>query len=437
MNSPLAFSKKWKSAAVVVLLCIAGIGFIKLFHQLISVHHPIVETGSVVRIIDGVYYLAITDAFWTGDSHRMYDLKTQIDVVRKLTNAPVKTAMPLNPLPTLFAVQLPFTAYASGDMRLAYSAWMGLSLYILICAILWFSFKANPMQDRAFLLGMISILIGLYSYSTLVGVILGQTSVLHTACLLLMITPSERESSTAVGIKDATCIFVLSIKPQFFLLGLALCFINRRFKGLLYGIGLTGVVILCITPLLGYDWPLQYLKTLKFYQGAKIDPAYQGVFWPELMNIFAPAFSDWIGSSAAMLLTWLFMGAGCVLALVLSRIDPETKRYQVPATVLLLSSYLLFSPHSGFYEEILWIAVAAAVVSIATIRTRTILQITAACGAALLVNRLLFDDILYDPKLWWFIKLLVYSLLFAGSFSAARLAAGVLNCKGAAQTESS
>ena len=101
------------------------------------------------------------------------------------------------------------------------------------------------------------------------------------------------------------------------------------FKGLLYGIGLTGVVILCITPLLGYDWPLQYLKTLKFYQGAKIDPAYQGVFWPELMNIFAPAFSDWIGSSAAMLLTWLFMGAGCVLALVLSRIDPETKRYQV------------------------------------------------------------------------------------------------------------
>jgi hypothetical protein len=220
------------------------------------------------------------------------------------------------------------------------------------------------------LLPIALVLVTLFSLNTLLSIYLGQTSVLAAGVLInlfYIVHKTVNESQSSNYLLIALLIFVLGIKPTYIALGLGLLIIYGMWKEMLYSAILILVVLIGITPLLTVEWVPSYLNHLRMFSQGNIPGVYAGAVYLETTNIFRSAFRWIFGDSFANLVSnviyysiyisviGLFFFAK-IRGKSLDQLGP-LKITKEQFFVLLVTSYLLFVPFAGAYEDVLLLTV--------------------------------------------------------------------------------
>lgn len=372
---------------------------------------PVVrDRGDHVNLPDGAYYMILAREFWFGERRDLYRPDTQMAVLSDQFGRPIERSMPANVLPAAFLVMLPFATIRNLD--LAYCAWIGGSLASLACALalLWRAAgRGAPLAWAGLAVTLVSCAMG----ESILG---AQTTILHLACLVFLLAHARgpRPADVASTSLAAGALFALAMKPQYLALGIGLLLIERRWREVVFG----AVLILAITHLIGSrmgeHWLQDYVATLRLYRGQGIGEVYRGAFAPAEMNIFAKAFSCALGERAAAAVSWMAMAAGVGLSVIWGASRPRAPGAPAPpdsaraAHQTMMAAYLLFSPHSGPYEELMTAFLVAAAIAAPPghpVPRRALLAHS--LGLAMVVNRPALPMLPLHPIGWWLLKALV------------------------------
>lgn len=394
--------------------CVLAVSFIWLYVASIGQRAPFISRqGDLVRFTDGALYFTAAASFWNSEAADYYSYESQNRICRELTNSDTTRAMLINPLPTALLIFWPLIEAAEGDLPLAHALWMGLSLAMLLYSTVRCCAAMNLFAARAHYPYLAAPLVALFSYATLSAIAIGQTTILSSACFLLLIANSKEGRTDRISVaEDALCVFLCSIKPQFFALGWALAMVLGRARGAWIGVGVTLASWGILTPSLGVGWVQNYLQMLQLYQGSGPQTAYGQGFSLERMNIFVTAFSDLLGQRTAFALTWAALPCIFALGLAAAWRWRDSAQARVCCSLTLLAGYSLFAPHSGFYEEVIWLPVVVLAMLSPQLRLARRLPLLFAVGcAALVVNRMAFGLASESPIAWWTIKVAAAALM--------------------------
>ncbi len=402
--------KKLVFKAALFALIWAVLSYVFHFHVSRNVNF-LQRSDQILKIADLAYYLEIVRAFWFRGLGQIYRLDVQQQILSAATGAPVAASMPLNVFPTALILWLPFAAALQHSMALAFSFWNGFSLTVMIAAFLRL-FENLARNGRSKML-LLPVFFAFLSDAAAACLIIGQTSIFLGAVLMLLFMQCsekrDRGKSTQ-SVMEVLLLLALSIKPQYFALGLAIALICRRFTVLIMALGGAGIITLLVSPPLGLDWPAHYLNTLQLYSSGNILPAYRDSFAPELMNIFRYSFETVVGAGLATLISLLFLVIGYPTIILASMTRSFQRRSagvwcSMPKSVLmLLAIYLLFSPHSGYYEEVLIVSffgIAAFSAGQPVGWAWILLWSVVSC---VLVNRLLISPVVAPMWCYWLLK---------------------------------
>lgn len=389
-----------------------------IFIATLDVHPVVRDRGRYVNLPDGVYYMVLAREFWGDGDRGVYRLETQKAALSRLFGRPMERSLPANVFPPAFLVLLPFALIENFDV--AYCAWVGVSLAALIGAAAVLR-RAGAGPARADATRWAALGCVLVSAAMGDAILCAQTTIIQLACLILLLARCRAgwsDGLVCAGI-SAGSLIVLAMKPQFLAIGVGLLLIERRYREVVFGI----IVVLFVTAILGarigVDWVREYGSTLQLYQGAAVADVYGGAFARERMNIFGVAFSGILGMRGAAMGSWCLMGVGfcgSVMSGVFRRRDVGAGSVASRAQKAMMASYLLFSPHSGRYEEIMAGFVVAADIA-GTGRhggRHRALGLLLALGVALLVNRAALGWLPQDPLAWWVLKAVVLTGFVVG-----------------------
>lgn len=397
-----------------VCVIILALGFVWLYVAGVGKNAPfVVRQGETIRFTDGAVYFAAARSFWASTTADFYSVESQLRISRELTGSNTDSIMPVNALPTILVVLGPLIAITDGDLPLAQALWMGSSLALLLVAAGRCCVGLRLFDSRRVYPYLLVPLVAIFSYSTKTAVVLGQTTILTSACFLFLIASglSRREDRMAL-LQDTLWVFLLSIKPQYFALGWALALFLGRARAAWLGMGLALITWAVLTPKLGFEWVHNYRTTLSLFQGSGATSAFSQGFWLDRMNIFVTAFSESLGQKTAFRVTWTMLAltyAGALAAAWRWRGSAPARHC---CAISMLVAYSLFAPHSGFYEEIIWAPILFLTVANARREAgRRPALLIAVFLAALVLNRAALDPNSSAPIVWWFVKLL------AGAFA--------------------
>jgi hypothetical protein len=254
-------------------------------------------------------------------------------------------------------------------MALSYTLWITLSLFILFTA--FWSIVRNFYPNRNIpMLPITLVFVTIFSAVTFRALHLGQTSVFAAGVLIHLIyfinkTTRKLESNNVLIISFLT--FILGIKPTYISLGLGLLMIYGMWRQVICSIVTVFVLLVGITPLLTLEWVPSYLSLLQMYNHGNFPEFYAWAIAPETMNIFRSAFGKIIGDNLTGLISTIVTCCiyVCVIGYsIFAKIRGDyTDQFSLLRTteeqlfILLVASYLLFSPYAGAYEDVLFLPV--------------------------------------------------------------------------------
>ena len=317
------------------------------------------DPSGVIRIADIAYYFAITTSFWFSEQTEVYSLDVQMEILKGLLGPRVSSSMPLNTMPPALFFWAPFAYVFKNSPALAVGLWLGFSLsFFLLAAFFCGSRLIKSSRWKEALLFFAAAAVALVSDSSGVSAVLGQTSFLAAAALMFLFILCSEKSKASRGAALICLAALLSIKPQYFALGLGVLFAYGNLYAVIGALFFFALVSLLLSPRLGFSWPLEYLETLRLYSGAAVKADYSPAFAPQYMNIFRYAFEDFLGHQLATNISWFVLFLAFLLAFcrgmsIYLKRESAFLPTSAVASILLLAAYILFSPHSGLYEEVL------------------------------------------------------------------------------------
>jgi hypothetical protein len=367
-------------------------------------------------------------AFWFGAKGNIYDVLFQQKALSEYVGSRVDTVMPLGNTPVALIVWFPFAYMACFNLALSYTLWSALSIGILFIA-LWCVGKDVAQKKEQKLLPITLSLVTLFSHITYSAVILGQTSVLATGLLIYLffvLYTKPYQPTPDINMLIPVIIGIVGIKPTYFALAMGLLIIYGMWRDAVYAAILVTAVFVCLTPMLTVKWLPHYLSQLGVFGQIKIPEEYAWAFVPQTMTIFRSAFRDMIGDPLASLTSTIVICSAYIGVLGFSLIakikDKSTHQlFSLEITkgqlfVVLVASYLLFSPYAGGYEDVLLVCIFITVLLVGNppdlANYKSLLLIF------LLLFLLFHKSFLYEKVLWlvWISKavLLINMVKFCG-----------------------
>lgn len=403
-------AKNSYSTTITALILLAAITIGLIIYYSFAASYSFIIKNSL-NISDSAYHLLATKAFWNNATYDIYDFSNQTAILSEAFGTQVNQAMTISVLPTALVIWAPFVLFS--DVQAMYSAWMGFSLAIFAYAVIKFLIRIYYLNSKAGLILYAAMTCTSLSFSMQNAFGLGQTSILQAACLLLLeLNCNNTNNNKSFRLKNIFWLFLLSIKPQFFLLGAGLLWMHRRYQDAIWGAILIAICCLLLTPKLGFYWPEHYISTLLIFKSGQIPNEYFGIV-PAKMNIFRTAFDAYIGARYASLVTWGMLSSTYLVAVTTPFISTLLPNIQVIKKInilfcqqLMFSAYLLFAPHSGFYEEIILSTIIASFTFSKNARTLLIkYRYIWMVALILLLNRIAFLSLEGYPMFWWSLKL--------------------------------
>jgi hypothetical protein len=217
----------------------------------------------------------------------------------------------------------------------------------------------------------------LFSPLGLACFVLGQTAFLAAAAMVWLMMrhaqvegQAQKSSDWRAALGDAALLWVLTAKPPLAIAAGTALLAERRWRPLALGVAMTAVTTLALTPLLGWDWPAQYVRMMTSYNREAADAAFAWSLRPDHMSNLRSLlwYSGLVGDALATrlaTLVWLATSAGLVVWGLRSRVS---SRAIWPLAVL---SFLLFCPHVTSTEDLLLVVVIAAMASAPSARPGT------------------------------------------------------------------
>jgi len=352
------------------VLCFASVLLIFCFHRFVSQKISFIRfsTDSIV-ITDYTYYIIMVKAFWFQGLGNIYELSFQNHALSMHVGSQIHVAMPLGSTPIGLVLWLPFAYVARCSMPLSYTLWSSFSIGVLLVS-LWNVSRYAFQLKKLDLLPITLVLVTLFSLNTLFSIYLGQTSVLAAGVLInlfYIVHKTVNESQSGNWLLILLLIFILGIKPTYIALGLGLLIIYGMWKEMLYSAILIIVVLIGITPLLTVEWVPSYLNHLRMFSQGNIPDVYAGAVTLETTNIFRSAFRLIFSDSFVSLISNVIYYSVYISVIGLfsfvkirgKSIDQlgPLKITKEQFFVLLVTSYLLFVPFAGAYEDVLLLTV--------------------------------------------------------------------------------
>lgn len=329
--------------------------------ELASGNPIIVADNQNLKIIDIAYYFSVTDWFWQNPVSDIYKIATQQDIMKHLLKREQLQVMPVNISPFALLILAPFSLAWRYGMQIGYFLWIFFNLNFFCLSLLMMMERVRRNYKNIFFPLFLVICLFLTSEAFFETIVSGQTSLLAISCLIFLTCYLlEIEVRQFDMFKIAGLMLVLAIKPQYALFGVAaLVFFGRYKEILLFSFGLF-VFSLVIYYRSSFDLFYSYLETLQLYSLVKLPDEYREIFADRViyrMNIFSVAFRELIENSLLKKINLLMFFASSLFSFVLPYlINDKDKKGNFETRLLqllvLISSYLLFSPHLGYYEEV-------------------------------------------------------------------------------------
>lgn len=310
-----------------------------------------VSPSGHVTIRDLPAHLTFARTFWTTGID--YRVASHLRATDKWAGRPVDRALPFGYSPTMLLVLGPFC--------LLPSPWGYVTWSLLTAAAAWWLTR----RGRSLL--WVTPLV-LLSPLGLACFLLGQTAFLAAAAIVwLMIAPRQiqgqasRSSGWRRTLSAATLLWLLTAKPPLALAAGTALLAQRRWRPVVGGVALTAATTLALTPLLGWNWPAQYVQMISSYHREAADAAFAWSLRPDHMSNLRSLlwYSGLVGDALAVrlaTLVWLATLAGLGVWGLRGRVDGPAIW---PLAVL---SFLLFCPHVSSTEDLLLVVVVAALV---------------------------------------------------------------------------
>ena len=353
-----------------LIVCFVGVLLTLCFHYFISEQMEFVTySNGNLRIQDYAYFIIIAKAFWFDGFGNIYEPYFQQQALSAHVGSQIYTVMPLGIPPIALVVWLPFAYVARFSMVLSYTLWIAFSLGILFTA-LWSIVRNFYRNKNIPILPITLSFVTIFSATTFRALQLGQTSVLAAGLLIYLIYfihKTAKEVKSGNWLPILLIIFLLGIKPTYLALGLGLLIIYGMWRQTSYSVVVIIFVLICVTPILTTGWIQSYLHQLSTFSRKVVPDAYAWVFATHTMNIFRSAFRNMIGDNFASLISTIVTCSvymSVVSLSILSKIKGKStdKLYLINFSkdqlfIILFGSFLLFAPHAGAYEDLLFLPV--------------------------------------------------------------------------------
>lgn len=350
--------------------------------------------GGQLSIQDFLYHILLVREYWAGNIASIYDVNAQQAVMLKYFGDGASFAMPVGVSPTVLIIWFPFALIFGLSPVLAQTCWISFGLLLFISGV--FRFRAKSSGARTFL--SLFFVLALVSWNGVASVLLGQTSLMAAGALFHLAAWRRGERLRSPLILG----FLLTLKPTYYLFGLAYCFAVRR-SVLLATFAASGVFAAAAATLCSISVIPEYLAQLTVYTSGSLPAVYQGSLHFESNNTFRAVLDPLFeGAVLARGVSLLLVFSLLTLTIVRLRKPQHLSSSQFFLAVVGLTS--LLSPYFGGYEEL----VVASAIAICLYKVESIAGVGASTGAAFVLFLFMSHNVVAAQPVALLLKLLVF-----------------------------
>ena len=320
------------------------------------------------KISDFCYWILVVKSFWIGDIKSIYTLESNLRAMSSFFGQEIKGAMPIGVSPTALLIWLPFSYIAIYSLPLANTAWVSFSLTVFSISIFLARrtlHSLNPYFSNIFL--FVTFLF-IFSFAFQECIFKGNISVLASGILILLILTlylQKNSTPTLNFLLISFYIIILSIKTTYLVIALILLFIFGYILEFILSFSIIIFLFILINIFLGTGLIREWLEVLSVFFRESMPGYYASSLDMTTFVTFRSAFTMYLGHFTTMIVSQLFLFAGCVWILCISatrhilplqrigqRIFPA-KVNEPFLSVFLFSMILLFLPYINGTEDVL------------------------------------------------------------------------------------
>jgi len=325
------------------------------------------------KIQDFHYYIVIIKSFWFHEIVSIYNPNSQLMAIDSYFGIEMNHAMPLGISPTALLIMLPFSFIARFSFPLANTLWVSSFLTIYAIAVLKTYSFIQSYERNALPLFIVVFSVFFFSFRTVTVIFLGQTSLLASALLLLLLLEMVLASKEGRSLRRwiiYPVIFVLSMKMHYLVLGMGILLIGGYIYELLVSSVIVGISVGFLIAYTGLGLITGFMDQISLFSAPE-SPAYfdfSDVF--HTFVTFRSAFAPIIGGSLSLKISLFVLLFGCMAVFYISVFrsggtGEERKNFERVAApqlmIALFAMLFLFMPYIGGYEDVLLCVPFAAV----------------------------------------------------------------------------
>jgi len=352
----------------------------------------VVNDGRLDRVMDFASHRAFACAAWSGDtadlqSGSVYTLEAHLRATEQWSGLPARIALPFGYSPTMLWILAPFCLLTE---RTAFAAWTLAGVLATVLA----SVRGN-VHWRA--------LLALATPLTVYAGALGQTAILSTAGLLVLIANDRDSRPSDICWGSAAVLWLLTAKPPLALTAGTALIARGRWRTVAVAMLLTIASTVALQPWLGHAWMQDYGLLLAGYDRLHLPASFAWSIVPESMSNLRAMLHPDLGLPDDI----ANRVSSAVWATALGAIILSARRRSLDWSIawnLSTLSYLLFCPHVSATEDL------ALCVVLATLDVRGLPKAAAAGAATLVIVGLVLSPAIGPlhntrPSVLFFVKL--------------------------------
>ena len=381
------------------------------------------------KVQDYAYHILIVKSFWFENFGDIYKLDFQQKALSSYLGSDISLAMPLGITPVALMVWLPFAYLANFSMALSYSFWSSVSLILLFFS-LWKFLRKRYQENKTISLPFYLVIVSIFSPAAFGALLLGQTSIFAVGLIVLIIDyvmEKKEKRKNLLGIAYISIlVFMVGIKPTYLVIAFGLLAIYGMWKEAFFSGFFLLAYFIAISFLLGIDWVFTYKNLLEMYNSGNFPQVYSWSIVPGTMNIFRSAFANIVGDnigvkiSNSITIGIYFIVLFYITLIQLGKIGKNFKIGKKQVFILLLSSYLLFAPYAGSYEDMFFI-----VLFLMLFQGRKLPRLIEYKGLIIaLLTMLVLSQVIINTKkiMWilWTVKFIIISVVMFYSIRPSR-----------------
>jgi len=325
------------------------------------------------KIQDFHYYIVMIKSFWFHEIVSIYDPNSQMMAIDSYFGIEMNHAMPLGISPTALLIMLPFSFIARFSFPLANTLWVSSFLTIYAIAVLKTYSYIQSYKRNALPLFIVVFSVFLFSFRTVTVIFLGQTSLLASALLLLLLLEMVLANKEGRSLRRwiiYPVIFVLSMKMHYLVLGMGILLIGGYIYELLESSVIVGISVGFLIVYTGLALITGFMEQISLFSAQKSSAYFDFSDVFHTFVTFRSAFAPIIGGSLSLKISLFVLLFGCIAVFCISVFrsggtGEERKNFEKVATpqmmIALFALLLLFMPYIGGYEDVLLCVPFAAV----------------------------------------------------------------------------